>query len=128
MSDSVHVLIAEDQGLIASLIEITLIDEALTPTVASSGAEALTALEADTPFQVLITDIRMEPGPDGWIVAAEARRRHPAIHVVYITGDSMEAWRTQGVPGSLLIAKPFVPDQIVRAVTGLLEGSATGTL
>jgi CheY-like chemotaxis protein len=128
MSDCVHVLIAEDQGLIASLIEITLIDEALTPTVVTSGAEALAALDAETSFRVLVTDIRMEPGPDGWTVAAHARERQPGIHVIYITGDSMDAWRARGVPGSMLIAKPFAPEQIVVAVMGLLDGSATGTL
>ncbi len=128
MSDSVHVLIAEDQGLIASLIEVTLIDEALQPTVVASGIEALAVLGEETPFQVLVTDIRMGPGPDGWDVAVQARERRPGIHVIYITGDSMDDWRAKGVPGSLLIAKPFFPDEILRAVRGLLAGAPIGAL
>lgn len=128
MSDNVHVLIAEDQGLIASLIEVTLLDESLTPTVTTSGVEAIAELDRDIPFQVLVTDIRMEPGPDGWSVAAHARARYPGIHVVYITGDSMDAWRLNGVAGSVLIAKPFVPEQILGAVMELLKGSELGAL
>lgn len=122
MPDRVHVLIAEDQGLIASLIEITLMDEGMRPTVVASGDEALAALDSETPFQVLVTDIRMGSGPDGWGVAASARALNPAILVVYMTGDSMGEWRAKGVPGSLLVAKPFIPEQIVEAVMGLLDG------
>lgn len=119
---SVCVLIAEDEVMIASLIEATLEDEGLTTTVAHSGGEALKALEAaPTGFHVLVTDIRVGPPPDGWAVAHVAREANPAIGVIYITGDSMEEWRANGVPDSVLITKPFVPAQIVAAVMALLN-------
>lgn len=121
-SPNVCVLIAEDEVLIASLIEATLEDEGLATTVAHSGREALTALEATpTGFHVLITDIRVGHPPDGWAVAHAAREANPAIGVIYITGDSMEEWRANGVPDSVLITKPFVPAQIVAAVMTLLN-------
>jgi DNA-binding response OmpR family regulator len=124
-SPSVRVLIAEDEIMIAGLIEATLQDEGLAATVAYSGSEALTAISADpTGFQVLITDIRVGAPPDGWGVAHAAREANPAIGVIYITGDSMEAWRANGVPASILIAKPFVPAQIVTAVMTLLNQPA----
>ena len=119
---SVCVLIAEDEVLIADLVEATLGDEGLAATVAYSGSAAMVALETSpTGFQVLVTDIRVGAPPDGWAVAHAARKLNPTIGVIYITGDSMQDWTDNGVPESVLISKPFVPAQIVTAVMTLLN-------
>ena len=119
---SVCVLIAEDEVLIADLVEATLGDEGLAATVAYSGSAAMVALETSpTGFQVLVTDIRVGAPPDGWAVAHAARKLNPAIGVIYITGDSMQDWNDNGVPESVLISKPFVPAQSVTAVMTLLN-------
>lgn len=39
------------------------------------------------------------------------------LPVVYVTGDSANAWASQGVPNSVLITKPFAPAQVVTAVS-----------
>lgn len=120
-----RVLIAEDQALIAALIEATLADEGYEVTTACSGADAIATLDGcASPFDVLVTDIRMEPGPDGWAVAAKAREGEPQIAVVYMTGDSMDEWRARGVTDSVLLAKPFVPEQVLAAIAGILTGRA----
>jgi DNA-binding response OmpR family regulator len=129
MSDrSMRVLVAEDEVMIADMIVATLEDEGLETAVAYSGAEAMKAMEA-TPagYHVLITDIRVGAPPDGWTVAHTARSQNPAIGVIYITGDSMEEWRANGVPESVMIGKPFVPAQIVTAVMTLLNQSPPAT-
>ncbi|MFN3816167.1 response regulator [Brevundimonas sp.] len=119
------ILIAEDEGLIAGLIEMTLEDEGLTTSVTCSGREATATIRADpTGFQVLVTDIRLGEPPDGWGVADAARAANPAIGVIYITGDSMADWRARGVARSILIPKPFLPSQIVTAVQTLLDQAA----
>ena len=122
---NICVLIAEDEGLIAALIEMTLEDEGLTTSVACSGREAAAVIRAHpTGFQILVTDIRVGEPPDGWAIAEAARAANPAIGVIYITGDSMSAWRTRGVSESILIAKPFMPAQVVTAVQTLLDQAA----
>lgn len=124
MTRSGRVLIAEDQALIAALIEAALADEGYQVTTVYSGSDALAALGGpDSPFDVLVTDIRMEPGPDGWTVAGTAREDQPGIAVVYMTGDSMSDWRAKGVTDSVLVAKPFVPEQVLAAIAGLLPGT-----
>lgn len=124
MTRSGRVLIAEDQALIAALIEAALADEGYQVTTVYSGSDALAALGGpDSPFDVLVTDIRMEPGPDGWTVAATAREDQPGIAVVYMTGDSMSDWRAKGVTDSVLVAKPFVPEQVLAAIAGRLPGT-----
>lgn len=125
MTRNGRVLVAEDQALIAALIEATLLDEGYVVSTVYSGADAIAALGGPaSPFDVLVTDIRMEPGPDGWAVAAKAREGEPEIAVVYMTGDSMAEWRGKGVAGSVLLAKPFVPEQVSAAVADLLDGRA----
>jgi CheY-like chemotaxis protein len=126
---SVRILVAEDEPMIAHMIEEALVDEGLNTTVAHSGEEAVGVIQASSePFQVLVTDIRVGAAPDGWALAQTARASNPALGVIYITGDSMAGWRTLGVPDSVLIAKPFVPAQIVGAVTAMLKAAMMARL
>jgi CheY-like chemotaxis protein len=122
MTESVRVLVAEDQALIAALVEATLADEGCHVTVVHTGSDAIVALDTSgAAFDLLVTDIRMEPGPDGWTVAGKARDIRPDIAVVYMTGDSMEQWCAKGVPDSVLLAKPFLPEAVLAAALGLLN-------
>lgn len=123
MNSQGRVLIAEDQALIAALIEAALIDEGYVVTTVYSGSDAISALGGAS-FDVLVTDVRMGPGPDGWTVAAAAREGDAEIAVVYMTGDSMDDWKARGVTGSVLLAKPFVPEQVLAAIADLLKGRA----
>lgn len=118
---AVSALVAEDEILIALSIEAALADIGVQVTMTHTGNEALSALESDAVHQLLVTDIRLGAGPEGWAVAARARELHPEIQVIYITGDSMDDWRAKGVPESVLLAKPFLPAQIVAAALGLLN-------
>lgn len=69
----------------------------------------------------LITDVDLGGGPSGWDVARHAREILPDIPVIYITGGSADEWSAQGVPGSILVAKPFAPAQIISAIASLLN-------
>lgn len=116
------VLVAEDETLIRlTLIEI-LSEEGFEPLVATTAQEAITELEAEsTRFRALLTDIRMPGEKNGWDVARRARELQPMIPVIYMTGDSADQWRAQGVPGSILLQKPFVGAQLITALTSLLN-------
>jgi len=77
--------------------------------VVINAQEAIAELEADASrFRALLTDIRMTGDDTGWGVARRARGPQPTIPVIYMKGDSAEQWRAQGVPGSVLLQKPFV--------------------
>ena len=118
---STYALVAEDDIIIALMIEEALSDTGLQVAVTHSGDQAIAVLESDVRHQLLITDIRLGDGTQGWAVAARARTLHPEIQVIYITGDSMDDWRAKGVPQSVLLAKPFLPEQIVAAAMSLLN-------
>ena len=57
--------------------------------IATSGEEALRAVEEDTPH-VMVLDLRM-PGIDGMEVLERVRTEHPHVQVVILTGHGSEA-------------------------------------
>jgi DNA-binding response OmpR family regulator len=122
------VLIAEDEEIIGFLLVETLSDAGFEAVLVATAQNAISELELDAArFRALLTDIRM-PGKDtGWDVARRARELEPMIAVIYMTGDSAGQWRVQGVPGSMLLQKPFAPAQLVTALTTLInEAGMTG--
>jgi len=87
------------------------------------GSSALTALVQ--PICGLITDIRL-PGPfDGWQVAEEVRARWPGIPVMYVTGEGEADWAEKGVPGSVMLQKPYSARKLLDAVEKLMMEKAT---
>jgi CheY-like chemotaxis protein len=61
-----------------------------------------------------------------WAIAKRAREINPDLAVIYMTGDSGHEYASNGVPSSILLAKPFAPAQLIAAVAQLLnEGQAT---
>jgi DNA-binding response OmpR family regulator len=118
---SVTLLVVEDEPLVLELLEAALSDGGFEVVVAVSGGEALALMEQDPGrFRAVLTDIRLGAGPDGWEVAQCARERMAAVPVVYMSGDSGHEWTSKGVPGSVLLAKPFAPAQLVTAVAALI--------
>ena len=114
-------LLCEDEALVRMLAEDSLEDAGFTIEVAADGAEGMRLLaERVGRFRGIVTDVRLGPGPDGWEVARKARELNPTVAVVYITGDSEHQYASRGVPQSLLVAKPFVPAQLINAITSLL--------
>lgn len=68
----------------------------------------------------LITDINLGDGPDGWQVARKARELVGGLPVVYVSAASEHEWTSHGVPNSVMVTKPFVPAQVVVAISSLL--------
>jgi DNA-binding response OmpR family regulator len=119
---SAHILLVDDDLLVLDLLEQTLAEAGFVVTAASSASDALRQLEP-TSHEVggLVTDINLGPGMDGFGLAQRARQLIPTLPVVYITGDSSHRWSASGVPKSVLLTKPFVPDEIVVAMHSLLN-------
>jgi DNA-binding response OmpR family regulator len=119
---TILLLLVEDDALIRELVETALTEAGFGLTVAENGEQALVELEADaTRFRAVITDIKFGAGPNGWEVGRRAREIIADMPVVYMSGDSAHEWTSQGVPNSIMVAKPFAPAQIITAVTTLLN-------
>ena len=82
-----NVLVVEDEIIIAVGVEGALRDNGIDVCSAHSSGEAIRRLEAEPcTFSVLVTDINLGSGADGFYVAARARTLNPGIQVVYMTG------------------------------------------
>jgi DNA-binding NtrC family response regulator len=127
METNVLIFVAEDEISIQEVLQDALEDAGFAVSVASSAADAIKKLDAEgADFRALITDVNLGSSKlTGWDVAKHAREINDQIPVVYMTGASAHDWGSRGVPGSILLTKPFANAQVVTAVSQLLNtGSA----
>ena len=122
MSDSLFVLLVEDEEMLHLILEDGLTDAGFELVIAPNGLAAFAELDRNpSRFKAVLTDIRLGEGPSGWDVARYARERVPEMPIVYMSGDSSADWSAKGVPESVMISKPFVLAQIVTAIASLLN-------
>lgn len=127
MTQSLLIFVVEDDPFIHDLVQGALEDGGFQVTAAFSGEEALALLETENlPIRALITDVNLSPdGLTGWDVAKRARELNPEMPIVYMTGAAGHEWTANGVPNSILLAKPFAPVQVATAISQLLNESGT---
>ena len=89
---------------------------------ADTGDDAAKMIDADG-YCLILTDINMPGQLDGIDLAAHARSKRPGLPIVFVTGrpDSWARARAKGAR-TTVVAKPYSPEAIVRAVTALLSG------
>jgi CheY-like chemotaxis protein len=115
-------LLVEDEPILRELWEILLEEEGFDVTVAEDGRSAIEALDnTSQPISIMVTDINLGSGPDGWEVARQGRARDAALAVVYITGAGGHERQFKAVANSRLLTKPFTPEQLVEAIFSLLH-------
>ncbi len=85
-----HVLLAEDDFLLATTVTEFLRDEGYEVTVAQDGGAALLAATG-LRFDVLLTDLRM-PVMDGTALIRALRLQRPDLPVVVMSGDVPPEW------------------------------------
>jgi CheY-like chemotaxis protein len=128
-SEAPLLLLVEDDPLVSLAVEEFLSAAGFRIVAASSGQEAIDILAGDAFLSAVVTDVRLGTGPSGWDVAHRARELVPTIPVIYMTGDSASLWSAHGVPGSIVLQKPFVEAQLVTAIATLLNQASTiGTM
>jgi len=120
-------MVVEDESMIQEFAREALSDGGFEADISQSGEEALSRFREDRlRYRALLTDIGIGDGLNGWVLARKIREIDPDFPVVYMTGGHAEEWKSQGVPNSILIEKPFAPAQLVTAISQLLNtGSAS---
>jgi CheY-like chemotaxis protein len=119
------VLVAEDEFIISFFLGEILRDAGFSTVLVANAHDAIAALEDCLPsISAVLTDIRMPGEADGWDVARRARELRPSMPVIYMTGDSALHRSGNGVPGSVLLQKPFADAQLISVLTNLLDPAA----
>lgn len=112
------ILFVEDNDTLRFTVASNLRDVGYTVMTVARGEEALAILRGPTKVDALLTDIRLPGQVDGWDVAEAARRLRPDLPVVYASAYSHVTPRQ--VPGSVILDKPYKPEDLLGALDGLL--------
>ena len=114
MSDSLQIVVADDDPVLRALLQMKLEAEGHHVTVACDGDEALRLATTDPP-ELLVLDVAM-PGIDGLEVTRLLRERPETnnLPIVLLTGrdtdpDIVAGWRSGA---NYYITKPFVIEHL----------------
>jgi len=122
VSDVPLILVVEDEYPLQGILEDALAEAGFETDILSSAEEALTLFMGGTKkYKALVTDVRLMGRLSGWDVARRMREADPTFPVIYMTGAAADQWASQGVPGSILLEKPFAPAQLITAFSQLLN-------
>ncbi len=116
------VLVIDDEPLVRMLITDVLKDLGYATLEAADGASGLKILQSAVHIDLLITDVGLPGEWDGGQVAEMARKLHPALKVLFVTGFAENAALSQGRinAGMSVLTKPFAMDALAARVKGLL--------
>ena len=109
-----RVLVVDDEANIRKVLAALLKREGHDAVLASDGAEALSALEAESSdIDVVVTDLKM-PRVDGLTVLREVTRRYPEIPVIMITAHGTVDTAVEAMKAGAfdLLQKPFEQEDL----------------
>lgn len=113
------VLVVEDDPLVRLFVIEALRDEGYAVEPAANAAEARAHLERRR-YDVLMTDIALSQGQDGFALAAWASRRRPGVRIVYSSGMG-ELPRDPRPAHGRFLAKPFGVSGLLRSIEAEIE-------
>ncbi|MYL84341.1 response regulator [Desulfovibrio aerotolerans] len=86
MSESVRVLLVDDEESYVETLRKRLMRRGLVVSMANSGEQALESL-AENPVDVVLLDVKM-PGMDGMETLTRIKAAHPRVEVIMLTGHA----------------------------------------
>jgi DNA-binding NtrC family response regulator len=111
-----RVLLIEDDELVRNTLSETLIGEDIEVAGLANAEDALILLAAGQVPDVLVTDIDLGPGLNGFDLAEIARARHPEVEVILISGTTPDPGRQALRRHERFLQKPFAPDDLAAAI------------
>ena len=113
-----HVLIVEDDTLVAELAAGMFGELGFETTVTHSAKEALEKLSSGTRPKLIFTDIVMPGGISGLELARKVRDRFPELPILLTTGYSEQVTGNHGFP---VLQKPYEMDGLAGAIGNVLK-------
>jgi PAS domain S-box-containing protein len=114
---AIRVLLVEDDALVREQLSRQLLRMGCEVTPVSAGPQALAAVRAGAPFDLLMTDIIMPGGLNGFEVAEEVQRLRPGTPVLFTSGYSDERLRSAGRRANArILQKPYRRAALARAL------------
>lgn len=121
-----RILLVDDEEPVRALLKRGLEMDGHAVVTAEDGGDGLDRLaEAGGSFDLMLTDIRM-PIMDGIALALAARRDHPDLTILLMTGYADQRERARGLDAIVfdVLTKPFSLDEMRAAVSRALASRA----
>ena len=121
------ILVVEDDDGVRQYAAEILRDLNYQVIEAKDASAALRLVDADKPFDLLLTDVVL-PGKSGRELAEEVERKRPGVKIIYMTGYSRNAIIHHGRldRGIELISKPLTEAVLARKIRQVLDGAPKG--
>ncbi len=118
------ILLVEDETMVRAVAERALTRHGYTVLTAENGEAALEILGREKTIELLISDVVM-PTMDGPTTVRAARKMHPELPILFISGYAEEQLRKSiDIPNVSFLAKPFSVQQLAEAVREVLIAAA----
>ena len=119
-----RILVVDDDPDITFAVSLYLTREQHDVRTAANRAEGMEAVKAFLP-DLIILDVMMEQPDDGIAMAQELRRAGSAVPIIMLTSVGQVTGMKYGrdndlVPVEVFFEKPVRPDELLKAVDGLL--------
>ncbi len=116
------VLVIDDEDVVREVLSDLLDEQGHTVFQTATGADGISVLEREGPFDVVFTDLSM-PGMDGWAVARHVREKFRVVKVVLVTGYGVSVTAPNDETGLVdsIIGKPFEYDDIANLLWRLYQ-------
>lgn len=116
-----RLLVVDDEPIVGKRLQQVYTKLGFDVEVFTRAEDALAAM-ALKPFEIVVTDLRME-GMDGWEVLRQTREMHPETRVIVITAYAQEETALRAVrQGAFdIIAKPFRLEELRQVVFAAVE-------
>lgn len=118
---SARILVVDDEEPVSSMLKVVLEANGYSVVTASSAAQAVNMLAANEPFQVVLTDMKMENDTAGYEVVRAAKALPEAPGVVILTAYPLLAqdWRAAGADAAM--SKPTQMALLLDLVEDLIR-------
>ena len=124
MSETISILLAEDEPALGQIIKESLETRSFRVTLCVNGEEAYTQYKKTDP-KLLVLDVMM-PKKDGFTLAKEIRQEDTEIPIIFLTAKSQTQDVVEGfsIGGNDYLKKPFSMEELIVRIKNLLDRSS----
>jgi DNA-binding NtrC family response regulator len=109
------VLLVEDEPLVRLVTADILMEADFQVIEAGDAEEALRVLKAEVAIDVLLSDVEMPPGMNGYELVGHVHRNWPGVEIIVSSGREWP--REEDLPpGAVFLAKPYLNATLVSSV------------
>jgi DNA-binding response OmpR family regulator len=123
---SLSILVVDDESDLREMLTRSFSREGHNVTAVGSGREAIDRASADH-FDIVLLDIALGPGPDGYEVCRTLRARRNVVPIIMLTALDSEADAVLGLEagGDDYVTKPFGLAELRSRIRAVLRRTGT---